>query len=117
MIKDLGLYSEHILKNIEVIFRYIGTSSKEEFAEDGKTYDAVLYKLQTMAEFTQKLPQDIKIRYQEIPWKKISDFRNVIVHDYLGEIDHVVIWNIIKIQLPQLKEVMLKIAKELDLKE
>jgi uncharacterized protein with HEPN domain len=43
--------------------------------------------LQTMAEASQKLPESLKAQYPEIEWRKISAFRNVIVHNYLGDID------------------------------
>lgn len=50
-------------------------------------YDAILRNLQTMAEATQRLPEEFKNRYPNIPWKDISGFRNILVHDYLGDLD------------------------------
>ncbi len=35
----------------------------------------------------QHLPDDRKAVWPEIPWRDISGFRNILVHNYLGEID------------------------------
>ena len=40
--------------------------------------------LQIMAESTQRLSDAIKEAHPEVDWYKISGFRNVLVHGYLG---------------------------------
>jgi len=40
--------------------------------------------LQTMAESTQRLSDAAKEAHPEVDWYKISGFRNVLVHGYLG---------------------------------
>lgn len=42
-------------------------------------------------------------KYPDIPWKNISAFRNVVVHDYLG-IDLEIIWDILEMDIPVLKK-------------
>jgi len=64
--------------------------------------DAVIRNLQVMAESCQRLSDETKSRRPEIDWRKISGFRNVVVHDYLGiELDRV--WQILVKDLPGLK--------------
>lgn len=43
--------------------------------------------LQTLSEATQLLPEDKKADFPAIPWREISGFRNILVHNYLGNID------------------------------
>nr|VFJ73599.1 MAG: Protein of unknown function DUF86 [Candidatus Kentron sp. FW] len=50
-------------------------------------YDAVLRNLQTLSEATQQLPTEKKALCLTIPWRQISGFRNILVHNYLGDID------------------------------
>lgn len=38
-----------------------------------------------------------------IEWKKITDFRNILAHDYFG-IDYEILWDILKSKLPDLKK-------------
>lgn len=111
MSKSSRLYIEHIIESIELIESFVRDCSKEFFSQDRMRYDAVLRNLQIMAESTQKLPQSIKDQYSNIPWKDISGFRNVLVHDYLEGLDDEIIWSVIKNELPSIKEAMIEICK------
>jgi uncharacterized protein with HEPN domain len=64
-----------------------------------------------MSESSQRLSDDIKDGYPEIPWRKISGFRNILVHDYLG-LDLDVIWSVVEQELPNLERVLTIIALE-----
>ena len=41
--------------------------------------------------------------YPNIPWKEISGFRNILVHNYLGDIDALMIAKVIEEYLPPLE--------------
>lgn len=56
-----------------------------------------------MSEATQRLPESIKQSHPTIPWKQISGFRNIVVHDYLGEIDPQTVLAVIREHLPPLE--------------
>lgn len=84
MSKDWRVYAEHILAAAAKLDRI---ASRGDITADEILYDAALRNLQTMAEASQKLPESLKAQYPEIEWRKISAFRNVIVHNYLGDID------------------------------
>ena len=62
-------------------------------------YDALLRNLQTLSEATQLLPEDLKTTFDKIPWREISGFRNVLVHNYLGEIDPIAIQAVVENEL------------------
>ncbi|MGM0984184.1 MAG: HepT-like ribonuclease domain-containing protein [Pseudomonadota bacterium] len=51
--------------------------------------------LQTLSEATQRLPDSKKSYYPDIPWHQISGFRNILVHDYLGNIDSLAVTGVI----------------------
>ena len=101
------LYIAHILESIERIEEYTSTG-KGSFVSDRKTYDAVLRNLQTMAESTQNLSDATKNRHRSIEWDKIAGFRNILVHDYLGDTDSDLLWEIIENKLPALKNALKK---------
>lgn len=100
------LYIAHIVEAIDRIQDYT-KDGREFFLTDRKTYDAVIRNLQTMAESTQKLSSHIKSKYPDIEWDKIAGFRNVLVHDYLGNMNGDLIWEIVVYKLPELKQAML----------
>ncbi len=70
--------------------------------DDTKTQDAVIRNLQTLAESTQRLSDELRQKYPDIAWRNIAAFRNVAVHDYLG-MDLKQIWDIVADDLPVLK--------------
>jgi uncharacterized protein with HEPN domain len=41
-------------------------------------------------------------RYPDVPWREVSSFRNVVVHDYLG-LDLEQVWAVVTVHLPALK--------------
>lgn len=108
--KDNLVYIEHMLDCIERIHEYV--SVKADFYESRLIQDAVTRNLQVMAESSQRLSDDIKAQYHEIPWRKISGFRNILVHDYLG-LDLNVIWSVVEQELPVLETTLDKIKTNL----
>ena len=44
--------------------------------------DAVLRRLETLAEATGKLSDALKARHPEIPWREVYGFRNIAAHGY-----------------------------------
>jgi uncharacterized protein with HEPN domain len=76
--------------------------SKDGFAEDDRTIDAVVRNLEIIGEAARQIPQAFKEENTDIPWGQIVGLRNRIVHDYFG-LDLELIWYIITSDLPQLK--------------
>jgi uncharacterized protein with HEPN domain len=103
------LHAWHILdciKKIQVI------EERGSIINDFVLYDAVLRNLQTLSESTSHLPDIIKEKYNTIHWKSIIGFRNILVHDYLGEIDSNTVEKILSEYLPELEEVIKDITKK-----
>jgi uncharacterized protein with HEPN domain len=61
-----------------------------------------------MAESSQRLSDASKARAPEVPWRAISGFRNIIVHDYLG-VDLDVVWQVVAVDLPGLRAGLLRL--------
>lgn len=102
-VKDDLIYIEHMLDCIHRIDEYI--DDKERFYASRLVQDAVIRNLQTMAESSQRLASEIKQQFDDVPWKEISGFRNILVHDYLG-VDLDVIWSVVEQELPRLEQAL-----------
>ncbi|MBZ8183135.1 HepT-like ribonuclease domain-containing protein [Oscillatoria salina] len=109
---DDQIYLEYIIQCIEHINEYT-TTGREEFFTNSMIQDAVLRRLQTLAESTQRISADLKVRKTEIDWRSISGFRNILVHDYLGGIDLNVVWDVVEQDLPNLQAKLEEILQEL----
>ena len=64
---------------------------------------AALRNLQTLSEATRLLPDDLKQAYPDVPWREISGFRNILVHNDLGDIDSVTVAAVIQRHLRSLE--------------
>lgn len=107
--KDERLYLVHIKECITDIEEY-ASPGYDHFLSSKLNQDAIIRKLQIMAESTMQLSEASKAAFPEVSWGKIRGFRNVIVHDYLN-VDLDIVWDVIQEYLPQLKaavEVMLQ---------
>jgi uncharacterized protein with HEPN domain len=51
------------------------------------------------------MQDDWKRTRPEVDWRRIADFRNRLIHDYLG-IDLEIVWSVAVVDLPSLKEAM-----------
>jgi uncharacterized protein with HEPN domain len=105
------VYVKHILECIDKINQYTG-NDRERFVSDDLIQDGVLRRLQTMAESTQRLSEDLKQTMTDVDWRALSGFRNVLVHDYLNGIDLDRIWDIVNNYLPKLKKAIESIADD-----
>lgn len=100
MSKSWQPYALHILDAIAKIRRI---QARGDLAQDELLYDAALRNLQTLSEATQLLPDDKKSAFPDIPWREISGFRNILVHNYLGDIDPLTVSVVIEKHLQPLE--------------
>jgi uncharacterized protein with HEPN domain len=108
--RDDTVYLRHIRECIRRIEEDVAPG-KDAFLSSHTLQDAVLRNLQTMSESTQRLSDAVKVRYPEIEWRRISAFRNVLVHNYLG-VDLEIIWEIVERDVPELKGAVLAALNE-----
>lgn len=105
-----------ILEAIEKILIYSSEyQSYSDFlwANDQKDFNATANLLIAIGEEVKNIDQNLKERYSEISWTNIVGMRNIFSHNYRG-IDAELVWNIIHSDLIQLKDVFIRIVKELD---
>ncbi|MCL1825602.1 MAG: DUF86 domain-containing protein [Betaproteobacteria bacterium] len=100
MSKPWQPYAKHILDAIARIRRI---QERGDITQDDILYDAALRNLQTLSEATQLLSPEEKAHFPEVPWRDISGFRNILVHNYLGTIDPVTVVGVIERHLDSLE--------------
>ena len=107
------LFLNDILNAIERIESYTAVG-KDEFLSNPSLQDATLYRLQTIGEAVNQLPDELKERHPEIPWRDIVDFRNLLAHVY-WQIDLTTVWTILeaKGELESLKRVVTKLIDDI----
>lgn len=112
MHRNYTLYLEDILSSVEQTIEYTGNLLFEDILKDRMRIDAIVRNLEIIGEAPGKVPQEVRDKYPAVEWRKISDFRNVLIHEYF-EIDYEIMWDIIKKKVPELrKDIQLIIKKE-----
>ncbi|MEM1588612.1 MAG: HepT-like ribonuclease domain-containing protein [Candidatus Bathyarchaeia archaeon] len=66
-----------------------------------------------MGEAVKNLPEEVKRKYPEAPWKGMAGMRNKVIHGYFG-VDIKVIWDTVKKRIPKLKPMLEKMLKDLE---
>jgi len=110
--REWKLFVEDILESIELVESYVANMNFDDFKNDRKTIDAVVRNLEIIGEAARNISDEIKNKYQNVDWKGMIGLRNRIAHGYFG-INLTIIWEILKQELPPLKEKMKQI-KELE---
>ena len=109
--REWKLFVEDILESVEKIEEYVKDMTPDDFKQDRKTTDAVVRNFEIIGEASRYIPDDIKIKFQNVDWKAIVGLRNRIAHEYFG-ISLAIVWEIIKGELPILKEQMKEISEK-----
>lgn len=111
MKRDLKLFIEDILENINLIENSIKGLSVKQFKSNRLIIDATLRRLEIIGEAVKNIPDSFREKYSNIPWKDIAGFRDKLTHAYFGVILERV-WNIIEIDLPSFRKEIEKISFE-----
>ena len=108
------LYLLNILEYIGKIWKYTGKAKDAEKLfelNDQMNLNASLTLLVNIGESVSKISENLKQEYLNIAWQQIKDFRNRIVHDYVG-IDLALTYEIISNDLKGLKPDLERIIRE-----
>src|SRR3989337_2289932 len=112
MKRDYWLFIKDLMEAIDDIEAFIGEMDFDNFYADKKTRSAVVWKLEVIGEATKNIPNSVRNKYKEIPWKDMAGMRDKISHIYFG-IDYKIVWEVIRKKLPTIRLVIKKMIDDL----
>lgn len=80
---------------------YTSGLTQTDFISDSLRYDATLRNLELIGEAASHVPEAIREKHPQVPWRKIIATRNRLIHGYLG-IDNDTLWSIVQSDIPVL---------------
>lgn len=94
----------HILDAIIEIETYLTNTDFTSFLNNSMMRFACIKQMEIIGEASNHLSEDVKSMFNSsVEWSQIVGMRNIFVHEYFG-IDSSLVWEIIKNDLPDLKD-------------
>jgi uncharacterized protein with HEPN domain len=81
--------------------RWTAKHTRESFEADELTFYAVTRSLEIVSEASRRIPQELRDRHPELPWKKIMRVGNVYRHDD-DNVQQDFVWRTVQERLPAL---------------
>ena len=104
---------QDILKAIASIQGVLDGKTFAEFEANVLLVKAVLYDFVVIGEAAVGIPEEIRAKAPDIPWRLMADMRNVVAHEYF-RVDPEIIWDTSRSNLPKLVEPLQKLLSESD---
>jgi len=91
-----------------------GEKTRAEFLDDRLLQLALTRLIEIVGEAANRVSEQTQAQCVSVPWRQIIDTRNRLIHGY-DVIDLDILWNTIRIDIPQLAASLEAIAEELNI--
>lgn len=103
MSRDWSLRLEDIETACDKILRHSAGRDRNEAFSDELRLDGILLNLHIIGEAVKHLPEQVRARYPEVPWRRIAGMRDFVAHLYFA-VDLDIVWDTVTRDVPELAE-------------
>lgn len=107
--RDDWLLLADIVENAANILEFSFEKNYDQFVADKMRVLATIRCFEVIGEASNLISEELKKQYPLIEWRMMSDFRNILIHNYFG-IDYEVLWQAIQEDLPYNYEMLKNIG-------
>jgi uncharacterized protein with HEPN domain len=88
-------YLKDIVAAMDAIEKFVEGIDFDRFQNDDLISSAVIRKFEVIGEASKNIPDDVRSKYPQIPWKEMAGMRDRLIHFYFG-IKFDLVWHTIK---------------------
>lgn len=104
-------YLKDVIDAINDIQSFIEKVDYDTFSNDKMRQNAVVRSLEIIGEAAKNIPEEVRGKYNTIPWKRMAGMRDKLIHGYFG-VDLESVWTVAVERLPELKDDLEKMFAE-----
>ena len=98
-------YLADIIQSMNEVEEFTRGLTYESFMKDSKTINAVIRSLEVMGEASKRIPDEVRAKHSEIPWKRMAGMRDKLIHEYTG-VDLETVWDVIQEEIPPIRPLL-----------
>ncbi|NMF83254.1 DUF86 domain-containing protein [Nodosilinea sp. P-1105] len=99
---------QDILSAIDLIQQRLDSLDFETFSSNTILAESIVYQFIVIGEASANIPDNIKALAPDLPWRQMSDMRNMMAHEYF-RVNLAIVWETAQNNLPALVEPLKKL--------
>lgn len=111
--KKPEVFLKHIILECNYLIERAENLSYEKFVLNSDLTRSFIRSLEVIGEAARNIPDKLKSRFPNIPWREMEGIRNKLIHEYFG-VDLKIVWETVKKDIPYLKLEVEKILEYLN---
>ncbi len=110
MFKDDLTRVKHMLDSANEALSFIKNKTRKDLDQDRMLVLSLVKSIEIIGEAANSITNDLKSKYQAIPWQDIIKMRHRLIHTYF-DVDYDIVWKTVIDELPLLVKELKKIEE------
>jgi uncharacterized protein with HEPN domain len=112
-LRDYFDYLQDIVDAANKAEHFVKGQDFESFVANDEKVFAVIRALEIIGEAAKQVPDDVRARYPDVPWREMAGLRDVLIHQYFGvQLNR--IWTTLHEDLPRVRDSVQRILSDFD---